>query len=324
VPWYSPELEPLLTIAAAALEENGTLIEANAGFLRLVTMDGPEPIGTRVDRFFIQPDFATLLRAQVGLDGEIHCGLLTMGEYMGRSRSLRARIWHVDGRLRVLAEYDIGELERLNDSVLALNREYANAQFELAQTNLKLQQREAQIVALSLTDPLTGVGNRRRFEQALALEVIRAERTGGKLCALMADLDHFKRVNDTYGHQAGDKLLATFGGLLRRYTRATDVVARFGGEEFVVLMPNTNLEDALVTAERIREALASSRIEPLPAPITVSIGVAELEGGEQGDALLRRVDTALFEAKQSGRNRVNANKLCAAPAGSGTATPSLA
>jgi two-component system cell cycle response regulator len=120
----------------------------------------------------------------------------------------------------------------------------------------------------------------------------------------MADLDHFKRVNDIYGHEAGDKVLAAFGELLRGCTRATDVVARFGGEEFVVLMPNTDLKHALATAERIRKVLASTRVEPLPDPITVSVGVAELAAAEQGDALLRRVDKALFTAKQSGRNRV--------------------
>jgi two-component system, cell cycle response regulator len=304
VPWFASELEPLLAVVAAAMDENGTLIEANAGFLRLIKVEGPQPIGTSVARFFIQPDFATLIRAQDSADGEIHRGLLTMGDYMGHTRSLRARVWRVDGRLRVLAEYDIEELERLNYTVLELNREYANAQLELAHANLRLQQREAEIVVLSLTDPLTGVGNRRRLEQALPLEISRAERTGGKFSALMADLDHFKRVNDIYGHEAGDKVLAAFGELLRRCTRATDVAARFGGEEFVVLMPHTDLEHALATAERIRKVLASTRVEPLPDPITVSVAVAELAAAEQGDALLRRVDKALFAAKQSGRNRV--------------------
>ncbi len=304
VPWFAPELEPLLAVAVAALDKDGTLIEANAGFLKLIDLDGPQPIGARVGRFFIQPDFATLARAHDGADGEIHQGLLTVGDYLGRSRSLRTRIWRVNGQLRVLAEYDIEELEQLYDIVLELNRDYAGAQFELTQTNLKLQQREAQILAASLTDPLTGVGNRRRLEQALALEISRAERMAGKLCALMADLDHFKRVNDTYGHEAGDKVLAAFSDLLRRCTRATDVVARFGGEEFVVLMPATDLAQASAIAERIRGEFAACRVAPLPDPVTSSFGVAELKAGEQGHALLRRADSALYTAKQLGRNRV--------------------
>jgi two-component system cell cycle response regulator len=267
-------------------------------------VDGPQPIGARVTRFFIQPDFATLARAHGGADGEIHHGLLTVGDYLGRSRSLRTRIWRVNGQLRVLAEYDIEELEQLYATVLELNRDNAGAQFELAQTNLRLQQREAQILAVSLTDPLTGVGNRRRLEQALALEISRAERTDGTLCAFMADLDHFKRVNDTYGHEAGDKVLAAFSYLLRRCTRATDVVARFGGEEFVVLMPATDLVQASAIGERIRGEFAACRVEPLPDPVMASFGVAELKAGEQGHALLRRADSALYAAKQLGRNCV--------------------
>jgi diguanylate cyclase (GGDEF)-like protein len=151
--------------------------------------------------------------------------------------------------------------------VLALNRDYADAQLQLAQINLKLQQREAQIVAPSLTDPLTGVGNRRRLEQVLAAEITRADRSGGSLCAFMADLDHFKNVNDTSGHEAGDKVLAAFGDVLRRRTRATDVVARFGGEEFVVLMSATELEVALGIAERIRcSPLRTSSLCPNRSP----------------------------------------------------------
>ena len=112
----------------------------------------------------------------------------------------------------------------------------------------------------------------------------------------MADLDHFKRVNDTYGHEAGDKVLAAFSDLLRRCTRATDVVARFGGEEFVVLMPATDLAQASAIAERIRGEFAACRVEPLPDPVTASFGVAQLAAGEQGPALLRRADGALARA----------------------------
>jgi len=202
-----------------------------------------------------------------------------------------------------LAEHDIEQLERLSDVVLALNRDYADAQLVLAQINLKLQQREAQMIALSMTDALTGLGNRRRLEQALVQEVSRVERAGGKLCAVMADLDHFKRINDVYGHEAGDKVLAAVGDLLRRQTRPTDIVARFGGEEFVILMPHTDLTHAIGAAERVRMALGANPVHPLPAPITASFGVAELMAGEHSDVLMRRVDEALYRAKQLGRNR---------------------
>jgi two-component system cell cycle response regulator len=302
MPSLTPDLQPLLAVAAASLDRNGIVTEANAGFMRLINAPERPPGGTHAARFFLQPDFATLIRADV--DGEIYHGLLTMGDYVGHTSTLRARVYRVNAGLRVIAEYDIAALERLNDKVLELNRDYADAQLQLAQTNLKLQQREAQILALSLTDPLTGVGNRRRMEQALAEQIGRSQRIGEKLCAFIADLDHFKRVNDTYGHEAGDKVLAAFGELLRRKMRTSDVVTRFGGEEFVALMPDTDLEHGLASAERIREALACRRVEPLPEPVTASFGVAELAAGETGDALLRRLDKALYAAKAAGRNCV--------------------
>lgn len=304
MPWFAPEFGPLLAVAVATLSESSELIEANAGFLKLITAEGSAALGARMAQFFIQPDFGTLVRNKGGDDQEIYVGLMTIGGYSGRTRTLHGRVWRADRCLRVLAEHDVDELERVSDTVLELNRDYAQAQSDLVRINLKLQQREALIVASSLTDPLTGVGNRRRLEQALAAEISRFERTGKSFCAFMADLDHFKAINDTYGHEVGDKVLAVFGDLLRHRTRTIDVVVRFGGEEFVGLMPDTDLQNALVIADRIRQALAARHIEPLPHAVTASFGVAEVAAGEQGSALLRRADNALYEAKHSGRNRV--------------------
>jgi diguanylate cyclase (GGDEF)-like protein len=301
---FSHDLDPLLSVAAATLNDDGTLIDANAGFLRIVKLNGQDPIGAHVSQFFLQPSFATWAHSKAGTDGEIYRGLLTMGDYLAESRTLRVRVWRQESKLRLLAEYDIDELERLNTKMLEINRDYANTQLELARTNLKLQQREAQIVALSLTDSLTGLGNRRQLEQALATEIKRAQRTGEPLCALMADLDHFKRVNDTFGHEAGDKVLAAFGELMRGQARATDIAARFGGEEFVILMPHTDIIRGKATAERIRVALAAIRIEAVPHGVTASFGVAVLAPGEQDEVFMRRVDAALYEAKRVGRNRV--------------------
>lgn len=324
--WWGSDLEPLLAVATATLDDSGELIEANAGFLRLIDTqrlrpmgenagsldvvgsETPAGIGDNVSRFFMQPRFDALVASPASKDGgEVHHGLLTIGDYLGQTQSLRARITRVGEHLRVLAEYDVVQLERLNTVVLDLNGEYARTQVELAQANLKLQQREAQIREASLTDQLTGVGNRRRLEQELALEVERAERTGEPLAAFMADIDHFKQVNDEYGHQVGDIVLVALGQLLREQTRATDTAARFGGEEFVVLLPHTDLAQAVAIAERTREALAQLRIEPIPRPITASFGVSVRAPGEEAEGLIRRIDAALYTAKNAGRNRVVAS-----------------
>ncbi|NLY26046.1 MAG: hypothetical protein GX049_00615 [Alcaligenaceae bacterium] len=137
--WIDPHFEPLLAIVAATIDETGCLIEANRGFLRLIEADLSQAQGVQVGHFFIHPDFATLVDKSAGIDGEIHKGLLTVGEYMGRTRSLHGRIWRNGNLLQVLAEFDIEELEALCATTLDLNRDYANAQLELAQSNLKLK-----------------------------------------------------------------------------------------------------------------------------------------------------------------------------------------
>jgi len=178
------------------------------------------------------------------------------------------------------------------------------------QTALALE--KAKLIAflenLSITDELTGIANRRHFEWRLAEEVERARRYQYPLSALMLDLDHFKRVNDTYGHQIGDIVLQQIAQRLKRVLRRTDFLARYGGEEFVVLAPQTPADRALILAERLRQVIAESPISVSPdlqLRITISIGVAVFpEHAQNGNELVRAADEALYKAKQTGRNRV--------------------
>lgn len=153
-------------------------------------------------------------------------------------------------------------------------------------------------------DALTGLGNRRQFEESFSTELNRIRRHGGRLCVAMADIDHFKRINDRYGHATGDEVLARFGELLRKQVRPTDVVARLGGEEFAILMPHTSISDAVATAERIRRLLAKRSVASPARTVTASFGVAELEDAEGRESLLLRVDQAMYQAKRCGRNKV--------------------
>ncbi|MGE0874703.1 MAG: diguanylate cyclase [Burkholderiales bacterium] len=294
----------LISIAAARLDAAGLLLEANAGFLRLLGDRASRAIGTNVAHFFIQPGYAALAAAATGDVTDGYQGLLTIGEVSGKTRTLRGRVWRADGEVRLLAEFNIEELEKLNERMIELNNDLAISQRALAQANIALKRREARIVEASLTDALTGVGNRRRLDQALAAEMSRVRRTGGKLAALMADLDHFKDVNDRYGHGAGDKVLTRFGEILRAQTRPTDTVARYGGEEFVLLLPHVDLARAAALGERIRRLVAAETIAPLAVPITASFGAAELRADDNADAFIDRADEALYRAKQEGRNRV--------------------
>ena len=310
---FAVGLDALQSVAAAVLDSNGVLLRANAGFLRLLPA-GPEPlVGARVSRFFIQPGFVSLVKAIDDDPPEGYRGAMTIGDLAGVMRTLRGHAWRSDIGIELIAEYDIAELERLNDAILDLNKEASIAQYALTSANARLKQREGRIAEEAMTDALTGVGNRRRLDQALALEIGRARRDGTALSAIMADIDHFKRVNDEYGHSSGDKVLTRLGTLLRSQTRPTDIVARFGGEEFVVLMPNAGIAEALSRAEQLRTALAAEVVAPLPMPVTASFGVAELAGGEDATSLLHRVDVAMYQAKEGGRNRVVGAPVAAGP-----------
>lgn len=154
-------------------------------------------------------------------------------------------------------------------------------------------------------DPLTGALNRRAFALLAQKAMAHSRRQGNGLAVLAMDLDHFKQINDRHGHAVGDAYLCRFVAIAERSLRAEDVVCRFGGEEFVALMPGASLSQALLAAERLRTAFAQEvRSDPaLPLAATVSIGVGELAEGETIEGLLQRADAALYCAKRSGRNR---------------------
>jgi diguanylate cyclase (GGDEF)-like protein len=157
------------------------------------------------------------------------------------------------------------------------------------------------------TDGLTELPNRRHFEEALEAEISRAERFDGGLALILADLDDFKQVNDRYGHQAGDDVLRTFAGILRETVREIDLPSRYGGEEFAVLLPQTDIEGAHNLAERLRRALASRPMTTQPGSlvaVTASFGVASFPAAATPAALFAAADDALYQAKHAGKNCV--------------------
>jgi diguanylate cyclase (GGDEF)-like protein len=155
------------------------------------------------------------------------------------------------------------------------------------------------------TDSLTGLPNTREVQDTLRRMTAHASRTLTPLAALLLDLDHFKQINDSYGHGVGDNVLAAFGTTVRSVLRASDFVGRHGGEEFVILLPETGRAEALTVAEKVRSAVATIVLPAVDRPITVSIGVAVFpEDATDAAALLRQADRALYVAKANGRNRI--------------------
>lgn len=164
-----------------------------------------------------------------------------------------------------------------------------------------------ELEAQARTDPLTGIANRRAFMDWARIELSRHDRSGKSLAVLMLDIDHFKAVNDRYGHSAGDLLLVEFAHRIAAGLRAYDQFARMGGEEFVIVLPDCSYDEAIVIAERLRESVVAKPFTANDAQVSmaVSIGVTRLHDEETTiDGALQRADAALYSAKESGRNRV--------------------
>ena len=190
-----------------------------------------------------------------------------------------------------LSKRDISYLEQLTrQSAITINR---------ANTYSKVLQ-------YATLDALTNLNNRRQFEVRLKQEIATTKRQKNPLCAMMVDIDFFKKVNDTYGHASGDAVLRTVASIIKEHLRESDIPSRYGGEEFADLLPYTHIEEAKIVGERLRKA-----VETTPIPIdkkninvTISMGLAEFSPQETGEDLFKRADSALYEAKESGRNRV--------------------
>ncbi|NMO23636.1 diguanylate cyclase, partial [Pyxidicoccus fallax] len=198
-------------------------------------------------------------------------------------------------------------LKALQDALVEKNR-------ELDRANKELARRREELLALSRTDALTGLFNRRYFEERLNEEFARSRRYGSPLSLVMLDIDHFKRINDTYGHPFGDQVLKAVAHTSRSRLREVDLLARYGGEELIALLPETGPEDALKVCERVREAIAALELEeacpggaPRPVRLTASLGVATVPAADltSAEALLRAADISLYAAKGAGRNRVH-------------------
>jgi diguanylate cyclase (GGDEF)-like protein len=166
-----------------------------------------------------------------------------------------------------------------------------------------IRELQGRLLALAITDPLTGAFNRRHMDSRLAEAIPVARRSGRPVSVLMIDIDHFKRINDERGHEAGDEVLKGLVALVKDRSRQIDLMFRMGGEEFVLLLPATGEAEAARLAEELRASIAAA---PLlyAGPVTVSIGVAELRASDDRESWIKRADDALYAAKNAGRNRV--------------------
>ncbi len=195
-------------------------------------------------------------------------------------------------------------LEELTTANEDLERRVEERTSKLREQNEALRRARQRIEELSRRDSLTGLTNRRWLDEVFRVEVERSKRYDAPLSVVMVDLDHFKAVNDSFGHTVGDQVLRSAADALAGAARMTDVVGRYGGEEFLALLPNTRIEQARVLAERLRAALREMPVAFRPEPVTASFGVAQWAPGDSPTDVVDRADEALYEAKHAGRDRV--------------------
>ncbi len=215
--------------------------------------------------------------------------------------TLETRVQHIGQRVSQHLCEERQRNEQSREMLSRLDQRLRDTEAETTRLKRLLDEERAR----ASQDSLTGIWNRGAFDKRLGEEVSRARRSKRPLSLMFLDIDHFKRLNDTFGHQAGDRVLAHVAQIIASSLRAHDFLARYGGEEFVVLMPDTASDAALQVAERVRNAVAETgfRFQGRPVQVTLSAGVADLNEDEEAAALLERSDQALYRAKHEGRNR---------------------
>ncbi|NBB90157.1 MAG: diguanylate cyclase [Spirochaetes bacterium] len=196
--------------------------------------------------------------------------------------------------------------EELSSRVLDQNLHLRKAYEEVAGLNRELERVNQELERVARFDVLSGLMNRMSLFDALNVEIERSMRSGLPLCGIMVDIDHFKEVNDTFGHPCGDKVIRELGAVFRRELRKYDYAGRYGGEEFFVALPNSSLNQASMFGERVRSSLEELSVECEEGAVTISVsmGVAKFRRGESRDMWISRTDRAMYVAKQKGRNRI--------------------
>lgn len=280
------------------LDQQGIIRQVNRFGSRLL---GPDIAGKPLDDILIDFHHAFRLDQAVACSETVH--LLDFDILSGNPQTYHCLFYSSRDQILVFGHLDLDEIESLSSDLLTVNQELNNLTRELNKKNRELARVNEKILALSRTDFLTGLANRGYFSERIEQMISLAARKSQPLSLIMTDIDKFKAINDTYGHDAGDRVLQGFAELMKTSTRSEDLVARFGGEEFIILLPLTEIHEAQAYAERIREALPEKDLLQNGHPIFASFGVSQLLPDETSAGLIKRTDTALYRAKNFGGNR---------------------
>ncbi|MBI5751665.1 MAG: diguanylate cyclase [Hydrogenophilales bacterium] len=293
-------LKDFRAIAVALIADDGRIVEANEGFL--MTLAGiTEGFSTSN---FIEPSFNLLCHSPPQADGLIYHGLLTLGAPEGARRSFSGRVYRMNQMLFVAAEMDISAFEQMNDEIGKLKKELDDVRRQLSKRNHALQSALEEMTEIKRHDPTTGLANRVILDQRMEEEIKRWERSRRPLALMLMDMDGFTKINADYGREVGDEVLKHVATVVMQAVRSVDVAVRYGGQEFAILLPETNEMGALIVAERLRMDLEGQIMLPVLEPATASFGVAIYLSGEQREELYARAWRALKHAKAHGKNAI--------------------
>ena len=304
-------LRSVTSVVVAVIDDQGFVLDANDGFDYIASNVDEfkhERVEQNVRELFLNPTFTQLLTTNPDQTKAIvYKGIINLGPANKIATSIKGAVLRDNNKLVIYGSYDISELEQLNLAVTQLNEELALTQRDLVKANRKLKQKEKEITQLMLTDPLSGIANRRHFDSVFSQEYERNKRyftTQSAFCLVSADIDHFKLVNDTWGHDVGDIIIRSFAQTMQQHKRSSDFVARVGGEEFMIILPETSLEHSFLVINRIREVFKSMVYEGVDKQITASFGVAQFSENDTPEQLIKKTDIALYQAKDTGRDKV--------------------
>lgn len=292
---YMDENAPIIFLV---LDEHGTILEMNRYARKLF---GEKRKGGAFHEVHV--DFQNIFSLDRGFENPEKAQLLNLKTLNGSIETFYVFLQQLGERIFVFGHQELDEMETLSNELLALNQDLNNLTRQLSLKNRELKRANEKILELSRTDFLTGCANRKFFNERINEMISLAKRKSLPLSVVMSDLDHFKKINDRFGHDAGDLVLKGYADLLRQYTRNEDLAARFGGEEFVVLLPLTDIKQAFTMSERIRLALAKQDFLGNKYVVTASCGVSRLKDEDRPEDLIKRADTAMYQAKDLGRNK---------------------
>ena len=280
-------------------DEQLQLTWCNGEFLRASNLE-KMPLGASINEFLAKNDQLSFQDLESNLDRNMTLAFAFQGSIVPYNCIVLRR----QDQLLIVAEDTVLSEPGAMEHIGRVNNEMANMTRELTKQNIALEKAYAKISELISTDYLTGLASRKCINDSFVKAISYYKRTGAPLTIIMADLDLFKQVNDVYGHLMGDKVLVNVAKVIKRIARNEDLVGRFGGEEFIIVLVGTDKNGGEIFAERLREKTEQMKAPGLPQKVTMSLGVTDFTASDTADSAIKRADEAMYLAKKQGRNKV--------------------